>query len=69
MMLGVSDVRILNDLIFLDYLTDDSHAFSYMANLLQQLVYKRKPPNCAQHMQLPPNMDKVQFWRDLISNA
>eukprot|EP00973_Karenia_brevis_P089236 12374810-Karenia_brevis.AAC.1 len=58
MMLGLSDVKILNDLIFLDYLTDGSDAFSYMANLLQQLVYGRRPPNCAQHMQSPLNMDK-----------
>eukprot|EP00973_Karenia_brevis_P008701 1176908-Karenia_brevis.AAC.1 len=40
-----------------------------MAQLFQQLVYRRKPPDCAQHMQLPMDMDKVQYWRDLISNA
>eukprot|EP00973_Karenia_brevis_P029812 4112931-Karenia_brevis.AAC.1 len=28
MMLGMSDARMLNDVIFLDYLTDDSTAFS-----------------------------------------
>eukprot|EP00973_Karenia_brevis_P070428 9790341-Karenia_brevis.AAC.1 len=58
MMLGLTDVSLLNDLIFLDYLTDRSHAFCYMTNLLQQLVCKRKPPNRARHMQLPLGMDR-----------
>eukprot|EP00973_Karenia_brevis_P003867 533331-Karenia_brevis.AAC.1 len=37
--------------------------------MFQQLVYKRKPPDCAQHMQLPMDMDREQYWRDWISNA
>eukprot|EP00973_Karenia_brevis_P037459 5167546-Karenia_brevis.AAC.1 len=69
MMLGVSNVRMVNDLIFLEYLTDGNHAFTYMAHLFRHLVYRRKPADCAQHMQLPANMDNVQYWRDLICNA
>eukprot|EP00973_Karenia_brevis_P023521 3238733-Karenia_brevis.AAC.1 len=56
MMLGMSDVKILNDLIFLDYLTDDNTAFSYMTKLLQQMVCNREPPSCVQNMQLPLTM-------------
>eukprot|EP00973_Karenia_brevis_P029431 4060808-Karenia_brevis.AAC.1 len=52
MMLGMAEVKILNDLIVLDYLTDDSTAFCYVTNLLQQLVCNRKTPNCAQNMEL-----------------
>eukprot|EP00973_Karenia_brevis_P053882 7484545-Karenia_brevis.AAC.1 len=60
---------MVNDLIFLDCLTDGNYAFTYMAQLFQQLVCNRKPPDCAQHMQLPMDMGKEQYWRDLISNA
>ena len=63
MMLGVSNVKMVNDLIFLDYLTDDNNAFTYMAQTFQQLAYKRKQPVCAQHMQLPVDMDSEEYWK------
>ena len=38
-MLPTLKVEMLNDLLFLDYLTEDSnHAFTYMANSLHQLT-------------------------------
>ena len=69
MMLGVSNVKMVNDLIFLDYLTDGNNAFTYMVQVFQQLAYKRKQPDCAQHMQLPMDMDSEEYWRNMISNA
>eukprot|EP00973_Karenia_brevis_P030012 4137388-Karenia_brevis.AAC.1 len=61
MMLGLTDISLLNDLMFLDYLTDHSHAFHYMTYLLQQLVDKRRPPKCARHMQLPGAWTEYSF--------
>eukprot|EP00973_Karenia_brevis_P063644 8847502-Karenia_brevis.AAC.1 len=69
MMLGLTDVSLLNDLIFLDHLTDRNHAFCYMTSLLQQLIGKSKPSDCARRMQLPQGMNKIQCWRDLPHNA
>ena len=69
MMLGVSNVKMVNDLIFLDYLTDGNNAFTYMVQVFQQFAYKRKQPDCAQHLQLPMDMDSEEYWRNLISNA
>eukprot|EP00973_Karenia_brevis_P067031 9321670-Karenia_brevis.AAC.1 len=57
MMLGMAEVKILNDLIFVDYLTDDSNAFSYVTNLLRQMVCDREAPDCAQNMKLPLSMN------------
>eukprot|EP00973_Karenia_brevis_P013061 1772893-Karenia_brevis.AAC.1 len=66
MMLGMAEVKILNDLICLDYLADDNNAFSYVTNLLQQMFCDSKAPGCAQNMKLPLSMNSVQFWRDLL---
>eukprot|EP00973_Karenia_brevis_P020944 2880561-Karenia_brevis.AAC.1 len=57
MMLGMAEVKTLNDLILLDYFTDDNDAWSYVTNLLQQMVCDRKSPDCAQNMKLPLSMN------------
>ena len=69
MMLGMSKVHIVNDLLFLDYLTDEDCAFTYMVYVFQQFVYTRKPLEGAQHMQLPSNIWSREYWQDLLSNA
>eukprot|EP00973_Karenia_brevis_P085103 11812791-Karenia_brevis.AAC.1 len=50
MMLGMGEVKILNDLIVLDHLADDNNAFSHMTHLLQQMVGDRKASDCVQNM-------------------
>ena len=41
-MLLTCNTELLNDLIFLDYLTEDNSAFTYMAQTLQQLAVNGK---------------------------
>ena len=69
MTLGMPDVRILNDLICIDYLTRSNHVFHYMASVLHQLSLDSTTPNFVKNLQLPTGWRTAEFWKDLISNA
>ena len=69
MTLGMSDVRILNDLIYLDYLTASNHAFDYMASVLHSLAMNGTTPELGKNLDLPTAWKDLDFWRALISNA
>ena len=45
------NVELLNDLSFLDYLTDSNNAFIYMANTLQQLALEGQHQTTSPHME------------------
>ena len=68
-MLLTIDTELLNDLVFLDYLTEDNAAFTYMAQTLQQLAVNGKKQTTAPHMELPHNIDNEEYWKDLLSNS
>ena len=68
-MLLTFNTELLNDLIFLDYLTEDNSAFTYMAHTLQQLAVNGKKQTTAPHMELPHNIDNREYWKDLLSNS
>ena len=55
MMLGI-ETKLVNDLIFLDWLRGENNAFIYMAQTLQQLAYDKKKDTYGQHMELPGPM-------------
>ena len=63
------NTELLNDLIFLDYLTDSDNAFIYMANTLQQLAQKGPQQTTAPHMELPFNRHLLVYWKNLLSNV
>ena len=69
MILGMPDARILNDLIFLDYLTTSNYAFYYMASVLHHLSLKSTTPRLGKSLELPTGWKDLEFWKDLISNA
>ena len=68
-MLLTFDVELLNDLFFLDYLTDSDNAFNYMANTLQQLAKKGPQQTTAPHMELPFNRHLLVYWKNLLSRV
>ena len=68
MMLGI-DTKLVNDLIFLDYLTNDNMPLIYMGQILQQLAGNKKQETCGQHMQLPGGIENEAYWKDFKSFA
>ena len=58
MTLGLSDVRILNDLIFLDYLTQDNNAFHHMASVLHDLSINSTTTTFGKHIQVPSDFNR-----------
>ena len=63
-------IEVLNDLIFLDYFTENNnYAFTYLANTLHQLAIGGQKQTTAPHMELPFNLDLLQYWKDLLSNV
>ena len=69
-MLLTFHVELLNDLIFLDYLTEDNnYAFTYMAHTLQQLAVDGEKQTTAPHMELPFYVNLLEYWKDLLSNS
>ena len=69
MILGMSDVRILDDLIYLDYLTSSNHAFDSMASVLHSLAMNSTTPRLGKNLELPIAWKDLDFWRALISSA
>ena len=67
--LGMSDVRILNDLIFLNYLTQDNNAYHYMASVPHDLSINSSATIFGKRLQLPAEFKTAEYWRQLISNA
>ena len=69
-MLLTFNVELLNDLIFLDWLTDNNnYAFTYMAHTLQQLAVDSEKQTTARHMELPFYVNLLEYWKDLLSNS
>ena len=63
------DIELLNDLLFLDHLTDSHNFFTYMANTLHELALRGKEQTTAPHMELPLNRKLLVYWKNLLSNV
>ena len=68
-MLLSMETELLNDLLFLDHLTDSNNAFTYMANTLHELACKGKEQTTAPHMALPLNCKLLVYWKNLLSSV
>ena len=63
------EIELLNDLLFLDHLTDSNNTFTYMANTLHELAPQGKEQTTAPHMELPYNCKLLVYWKNLLSNV